>query len=160
MKSEVVQEFNNMPFSCVFPAFKEGNSCAWDSPRLTTMYSVPDAEKGSARAVCRVVNGFVAVKFIDKSAIILGMRVRAGLFGEYAGIFGKIQDLEVNILSSSQAKILLSNGAFGFEQFQTIGNLAQNIFIRVVISYDGILDVPYNIKTSMTGALIAANAKI
>lgn len=159
MQSEVVQEFNNVPFNSVLPAGKSC-SCAWESPRLTTMYPAEGAEKGADRAICRVVNGFVAVKFIDKSAIILGMKVRAGLFGEYAGIFGKIQDLEVNVLNSAQAKILLSNGAFGFDQFQTIGNLAQNLFIRVVISYDGKLDVPYNIKTSITGALIATDARV
>jgi hypothetical protein len=125
------------------------------------MYPAEGAEKGSDRAICRVVNGFVTVKFIDKSIISsVNTNVRAGLFGEYAGIFGKIQDLEVKLANSAQAKILLSNGTFGFDQFQTIGNLAQNLFIRVVISYNGRLTFPIKIKTSMTGAIIATDARI
>jgi hypothetical protein len=163
MQSEVVQEFNNMPFEDFFPAggYDYPRTCLWESPRLTTMYPAEGAEKGSDRAICRVVNGFVTVKFLDKSAIVPGMRVTAMLIGEYAGIYGIIQSFAVNVDGSISTKILLSNGSLGFEQFQTIGNLAQNIFIRVVFEWGGGVGLPpIKIKTSMTGALLATDARI
>ena len=160
MQSEVVQEFNNAPFEGFFPAGSDFPTCVWESPRLTTMYPVEGAEKGSDRAICRVVNGFVTVKFLDKSAIVPYFTVTAMLMGEYAGIYGVIQSFTVNVGGSIATKILLSNGSLGFEQFQTIGNLAQNIFIRVVFTYDAFISPPIKIKTSMTGALLATDARI
>jgi hypothetical protein len=171
MKGYAVQEFNNVLFdSELYPAnapvpagsnARSGKDIAyWESPRLTTEYPIEGRPAGSDRGICKIVNGLVAVKFLDKQLIEYSGRleISAGLYGEYAGISGIMDQISFSqFYTPFFTQMYASNGAIAFPQLSNFANLAQNIFIRVVFRrIDSDLNlVSLPLKLRISGSLIA-----
>ena len=176
MKGAAIQEFNNVPFSSeLYPAlqprafYTNKNIAYWESPRLTTEYPLEGRPKGADRGICRIVNGLIAVRFIDKQLIDVDGRleITAALYGEYAGISGIIDQIA---FSQEYAPLITqmyaSNGALAFPQLSSFSNLAQNIFMRVVFRRSDIQDLEIDpdikslpLKVAISGSLIATAPK-
>ena len=172
MKGAAIQEFNNVPFSSelypfILPIAKTTNKniAYWESPRLTTEYPIEGRPKGADRGICKVVNGLVAVRFLDKQLIDVDGRleVTAALYGEYAGISGIIDQIAFSQqYTPFFTQMYASNGALAFPQLSSFANLAQNIFLRVVFRRSDIQNIVVNpdvkslpLKVAISGSLIA-----
>lgn len=166
MKGAAIQEFNNVPFSSELYPYDEqtpfhGKSIAyWESPRLTTEYPIEGRTKGSDRGICKVVNGLIAVRFIDKELLAVDGRlaISAGLYGEYAGISGIIDQIAFDqFYTPFFTQMYASNGALAFPQLSNFANLAPSIFMRVVFQrtdFD-LADMSIPLKVEISGSLIA-----
>lgn len=166
MKGSAIQEFNNVPFSSELYPYDErtlfhGKSIAyWESPRLTTEYPIEGRPKGADRGICKVVNGLIAVRFIDKELLSVDGRlsVTAGLYGEYAGISGIIDQIAFDqFYTPFFTQMYASNGALAFPQLSSFANLAPSIFMRVVFQRTDIVSegAPIPLKVEFSGSLIA-----
>lgn len=173
MKGSAIQEFNNMPFKGnLYPGGIEGlpilnegpakNLLYWESPRLGTEYAVEGRPKGADRGICKVVNGIVSVKFINKEILASNkLEIAASLCGEYAGISAVIQQVAFSQLYTPFISTMYSSsGALGFPQLSSFSNLCQNIFLRVVFHRidqvepgDPVIPIPLDVRIS--GSLIA-----
>lgn len=188
MKSQVIQEFKSNKITGELDT-RVGSTFTWTSPRLNTMYPRPGAPKGSDRAVCRTVNGLLKVNILENRDLILGnntgIKVTAGLWGEYNKVPGVLESttyyledyyanfpLETNPIftilfaypdTGWGVPIFDSNGALGFNAWNSFSNHAQNIYIklafrRAVPPRDP--ELPYlkaPIKIQCSGLLIAAD---
>ena len=161
MQSLPIQEFKSLPFRAVL-GNEQGDYLLWESPRLTTMYPMEGRPKGSDRAVCHTVNGFLRVGVNDKSILAnpVGIRVVAGLYGEYAGLSGVIAFTEYQ-LGSLDALPYESNGALGVSAWSSFANLAQNIYIRFIIARTDKRTAPAGlpIDLTFTGSLIGSDLR-
>jgi hypothetical protein len=162
MTKRLELEFNSPVIQTTFQATSSnvpgGNKTqviTWESPRLTTEVPYPGRPRGGDRAICRTVNGFVNVKFLNKE-IFLNQKtgdyiigdfftspfLTMGLYGESAGIVSAIapvQQLRLDTftygdLNEPILNLTKSNGDIGSNVFSSYGNLMQNIFIRVCIT--------------------------
>ena len=167
INTQPVQEFKSLPLRGTITA-NIGSYLNWESPRLTTMYPMEGMPKGSDRAVCHTVNGFMTANFKDKTILdpansdaVLNLRLYAGLYGEYAGISGLIQSTELRLSDIGNIVAYQSNGGIGFDAWSSFANLAQNIYIRFTIirvsAVGGGSDQPVDV--SFTGALIASDLR-
>lgn len=180
MKSQVFYEFKEVAVNGVIGS-QRGATFAWESPRLTTMYPRPGAEKGSDRAMCRTVNGVIQLKFLEPELLFngdTGVSVTAGLWGEYGrgrGVMASTKyyldgryadDIIVPnpavspITQGYGVPMLNSNGKLGFNAWSSFSNQAQNIYIRVALVRDDSRNPPYPpipIKMLCSGILIAAD---
>lgn len=151
----------------------------YDSPRLTTALPRPNEPRGSDRMLCRTVNGIVKVTFdFGKSGVKRRVIADAALMGAYDGKIGVIQahstgpsDLGLEFTGSIRYQNVGTNqdetglytqanasaNGFGFDYFSSYSNLADEIFIRVII-----LSLkerpPYaNFNMTVSGVLLAAD---
>jgi hypothetical protein len=138
------------------------NILYWESPRLTTEYAVEGRPPGADRGICKIVNGIISVKFIDKEILNSDrLEISAALYGEYAGISAVIQQVAYSqLFTPFISSMYSSSGALGFPQLSSFSNLCQNIFLRVVFRRydeaepgDPVIPLPLNVKIS--GSLIA-----
>jgi hypothetical protein len=161
MQSLPIQEFKSLPFRGVL-GNEAGDYVLWESPRLTTMYPMAGRPPGSDRAVCHTVNGFLQAVVNNKAIIAepTGIRVVAGLYGEYANLSGVIAFTEYQ-LTSNEALTYQANGALGFSAWSSFSNLAQNIYIRFILSRTDrrAEPAPLPIDLSFTGALIGSDLR-
>lgn len=167
MTTRLELEFNGPAVQTTFQATRsddpKGNKTqviTWESPRLTTEVSHPNRPKGSDRAICRTVNGFVNVKLLNKQILLKNWRAEPpdlltvsefypapfltmGLYGESAGVIAAIAPvqqlrLSIDVIAGLNQQMILvlseSNGDIGSFVFSSYGNLMQNIFIRVSIT--------------------------
>jgi hypothetical protein len=174
MKGSVIQEFNNMPFkgnlypfevaagtgSVAEPTAK--NLAYWESPRLGTEYVIDGRPKGADRGICKIVNGLISVKFIEKEILdSRKLEVSAALYGEYAGISAVIQQVAFSeLFTPFITKMYSSSGALGFPQFSSFSNICQSIFLRVVFRRidEAAPDeprIPLPLDVRISGSLIA-----
>lgn len=162
MQSQVVQEFKSLPLRGTIGA-ASGSYLEWESPRLTTMFPLEGMPKGSDRAVCHTVNGFLQANFKDKTIFTLGPQgfvIYAGLYGEYAGISGLIQSTTISPATPSDVIRYSSNGAIGFNTWSSFSNLAQNIYIRFVIMQTNANGGPATpVDITFTGALLGSDVR-
>lgn len=175
MKGSAIQEFNNVPFTGNLypyevdlsgePVITTGpakNILYWESPRLGTEYAVEGRPKGADRGICKIVNGLISVKFIDKEILATSkLEVSAVLCGEYAGISAVIQQVAFSQLFTPFISTMYSSsGALGFPQLSSFSNLCQNIFLRIVfrrIDESGPEEpkIPIPLDVRISGSLIA-----
>jgi hypothetical protein len=163
MKGAAIQEFNNALFTSEILSLSDAprNVVYWESPRLTTEYPIDGRPKGADRGICKIVNGIAAVRFIDKRILDYPdtLEMSGGLYGEYAGISGVIQQIAfTQDYTPLLTQMYASNGAIAFPQLSTFANIAPNIFMRIVFARRdfarrGIPPLP--IKVSITGSLLA-----
>ena len=174
MKGAAIQEFNNVLFvdelypQDAFNGTPEGfgkNVAYWESPRLSTEFPLDGNPAGADRGICRIVNGLVAVNFIDKQLLDLpkDLAVSGALYGEYAGISGVIDQITFSQeYTPLITQMYASSGALAFPQLSSFANLAQNIFIRVVFARENrsySRRPPLPLKVSITGTLLALGPK-
>ena len=188
MNSQVSQEFKSSRLTGELDT-RIGSTFTWDSPRLTTMYPRPGAPKGSDRAVCRTVNGLLRVSVLENREALLGpntgVSVTAGLWGEYNRVPGVLastkyylEDIYANFVIQPAAYLAVlfglprsgwgvpifdSNGALGFNAWNSFSNHAQNVYIKLsFVRENPPVDPakPYTkipIKIQCSGLLIAAD---
>ena len=92
MKSIVTQEFKSNIIQDTLGT-QRGATVSWESPRLTTAYPRPGAEKGADRGICKTVNGVLQVEILEKDILFAdntGVTITAGLWGEYNNAQGQI----------------------------------------------------------------------
>ena len=165
MKGAITQEFNNVPFSGELTnGLEPGNIMYWESERLTTEYPLEGKPKGSDRGICKIVNGIITVKFLDKEILSYPnlLEMSGALYGEYAGISGMIQQISfTQEFTPFVTQMYASNGAVAFPQLASYANIAPAIFLRVVfgrrdIYSPGETPIPtLPLKVSITGSLMA-----
>lgn len=137
----------------------------WESERLSVMEPMKKEQRGADRSVCRIVNGIVTIKFLDKEflQVVEGKKdveLAAGLYGEYGNYSAPLEYLVMTRKSNPiTSQMYLSNGEVAFPQFSAYGNLAQNIFIRVMFCLPSSISTPLPIDTLITGTLIGMNPK-
>lgn len=179
MTDPVVLEFNKNPFVGVLYPYNESldsydpqksNIAVWESPRLTTEYPVEGRQKGADRGICRIVNGLISIRFIDKQILdpTQVLEVSAGLYGEYANISGIIQQIAFSQQYTPLiTQMYVSSGELAFPQLSSFANLAQNIFMRIVFRRAQVQELsppapllpPTPLKVQITGSLLATNPK-
>jgi hypothetical protein len=169
--SEFIYEFNKAPFKSSLPSAGEmtkfNSGVYWESERLSVMEPMKKEQKGADRSVCRIVNGIVTIKFLDKQFLQAtegkgDVELAAGLYGEYGNYSAPLEYLVMTRKSNPiTSQMYLSNGEVAFPQFSAYGNLAQNIFIRVMFCLPGgaARSEPLPIDTLITGTLIGMNPK-
>lgn len=180
MKGYAVQEFNNCSLKAELSRYmpKPGdeaisadpgikNIVVWESPRLTTEYPIDGRPKGADRGICRIVNGVMSVRFLDKEILRPEnyLEITGSLCGEYAGVSGVIQQIAfAERFSPLYSQMYVSNGALAFPQLSSFANLMPNIFLRLVFRRSNRIDnplpqdvVPLNVIIS--GSLLASGPK-
>ena len=180
MQGYAIQEFNNCQLKAELSRFipdpldpvtsaesSAKNIAVWESPRLTTEYPIDGRPPGSDRGICRIVNGVMSVRFLDKDILRPEnyLEITGSLCGEYAGISGVIQQIAfAERFSPLYSQMYISNGALAFPQLSSFANLMPNIFIRLVFRRSNNNDnplpqnvVPLNVVIS--GSLLATNPK-
>jgi len=158
MQSQAIQEFKSLPFRGVVNR-QEGSFITWESPRLTTMYSMEGAPKGADRGVCHTVNGFLRMALNDKSLLTSNCLVTAGLFGEYANIPGLIAFNTLAFTQTLTSAFYAPNGVIGFDEWSSFSNLGQNIFIRATIYRLADADDDTPVDVTFTGALLGSDLR-
>lgn len=180
MKSQPIQQFKSTPFVGLLPT-TPGSTVTWESPRLTLMYPVEGRPAGSDRAVCHTVNGILRVRVNDRALFDpdATVTVVAGLWGEYGGVPNVIQSTSyalnrfIDGLGASTIDPLSKYYQVGtdyltFDVWNTFGNLAQNIFIRLSFLRDTryqekpeppppIIVQPTPINVTLNGVLIGSD---
>lgn len=158
MQSQAIQEFKSLPFRGVVGA-AAGSYLTWESPRLTTMYSMEGAPKGSDRGVCHTVNGFLRMALTDKSLLTSNCYVTAGLFGEYANIPGVIAYTTIQLQNPLTSAFYAPNGVIGFDEWASFSNLGQNIFIRASIYRTTEAEADTPVDVTFSGALLGSDLR-
>jgi hypothetical protein len=157
MISTPIQEFKSVPYRAVLPQDRYSAPLIWTSPYLTTEYPKEGRPVGSDRLICKTVNGFLQIRFRDKAIFsdeTIG--IKAGLFGEYAGISGVIASTFIDFSDTATLAFLQSNGAVGFNQWTSFSNLAQNIYIKAAIYRVGEGAGPTQIDAVFSGSLLGS----
>lgn len=156
MISTPIQEFESVFEAELSPNL--GSYAVWESPRLTTMYPVEDAPKGAGRAVCHTVNGILRVRLLTNYSDVGSGEIRAGLWGDYAGIPAAIQtDRAIDIKA-------IGGQYIEFDLFNNRANLCQNIFIRFTLIRSTVYEIPIQpriyIKAIMSGVLLGGDIRV
>lgn len=160
------QEFNAVPIRDTLSA-AYGSTITWSSPVLGVAAPVVGRPPGSDRAICRTVNGWIAVN-IRSTAIIADPSITmiASLIGDHNGITGIIASQPVVLgippnpafASPTTAYNFLQGNRLSFGQFSSFANLAQNIYLKLLIyrSVPNVLDSD-DIDLTVTGAMLGAD---
>ena len=180
MKGAAIQEFNNVPFTGnLYPLAVEASDdpdyyspyagqslLYWESPRLSAEYVIEGRPKGADRGICKIVNGLLSVRFINKEILASNnLEVSAALYGEYAGISAVIQQVAFSqFFTPLITPMYSSSGSLGFPQFSSFSNLCQSIFLRVVFQRidEALPDepkIPIPLDVRISGSLIATGAR-
>jgi hypothetical protein len=160
------QEFNAVPIRDTLAA-AQGATITWTSSILGVAAPVPNRPPGSDRAICRTVNGFLNVN-VRNTAILSDRSITmiASLVGDQNGITGIIASQQVilgvppspAVASPTNAYNFLTGNRIGFGQFSTFANLAQSVYLKLIIyRSDPNILVPDDIDLTVTGAMLGAD---
>lgn len=152
------QEFNAVPIRDTLSA-AHGATITWSSPALGVTAPVPGRPSGSDRAICRIVNGALAVN-VRNTAILTdaSITIIASLVGDHNGITGIIASQTVLLGGQGNAYNFLQGNRLSFNQFSTFANLAQSVYLKLIIyrNADQVL-APDDIDLTVTGAMLGAD---
>lgn len=160
------QEFNAVPIRDTLSA-AHGSTITWCSAVLGVAAPVPNRPPGSDRAICRTVNGFLAVN-IRSTAIIADPSITliASLVGNHNGITGIIASQQVILgvppnpafASPTNAYNFLTGNRLSFGQFSSFANLAQSVYLKLIIfrNIPNVVDSD-EIDLTVTGAMLGAD---
>ena len=123
----------------------------YDSPRLNTAVPHPGRPPGSDRAICRTVNGVIRIKYIGEpgwnglanAALMCACGGKTALIQEHStgpstlgfettGLIDGSNPVTSNYFNLYSAASM-SGGAWGFDLFSSFSNLAEQIFLRVIL---------------------------
>lgn len=160
------QEFNAVPIRDTLAA-THGATITWSSSALGLAAPVPGRPSGSDRAICRIVNGWLAVNVRNTSILPdPSITLIASLVGDHNGITGIIASQQVilgvppnpAVASPTNAYNFLQGNRLSFGQFSTFANLAQSAYLKLVIyrSLPNIVDAD-DIDLTVTGAMLGAD---
>ena len=160
------QEFNAVPIRDTLAA-AHGSTITWSSPVLGVAAPVPNRPPGSDRAICRTVNGFLVVN-VRNTAILADPSITmiASLVGDHNGITGIIASQQVILgvppnpaaPSSTNAYNFLTGNRLSFGQFSSFANLAQNVYLKLIIYRNAPLILTDDeIDLTVTGAMLGAD---
>jgi hypothetical protein len=152
------QEFNAVPIRDTLAAAR-GSTITWTSPVLGVAAPVPNRPPGSDRAICRTVNGFLAVN-VRNTAFLSdsGIAIVAQLVGDQNGISGIIASQVVQLGNQGNAYLFLTGNRIGYNQFSSFANLAQSIYLKLIIYRNGEQAVADDdIDLTVTGAMLGAD---
>ena len=160
------QEFNAVPIRDILSPL-HGSTITWTSAVLGLAAPVPNRPPGSDRAICRTVNGFLNVN-VRNTTILADSSITmiASLVGDQNGITGIIASQQVILgippnpafASSTNAYNFLTGNRLSFGQFSTFANLAQSVYLKLLIyrSLPNIVDAD-DIDLTVTGAMLGAD---
>jgi hypothetical protein len=152
------QEFNAVPIRDTLAA-AQGSTITWTSSVLGVAAPVPNRPPGSDRAICRTVNGALTVT-VRNTAILTDPSITmiASLVGDHNGVTGIIASQTVLLGSQGNAYNLLTGNRLSFNQFSTFANLAQSVYLKLLIYRNaGQILVSDDIDLTVTGAMLGAD---
>lgn len=152
------QEFNAVPIRDTLAA-AQGSTITWSSSVLGVAAPVPNRPPGSDRAICRTVNGFLAVN-VRNTAFLAdgGIVIIAQLVGDHNGITGVIASQSVQLGNQGNAYLFLQGNRLCYNQFSTFANLAQNVYLKLIIYRNGQQALADDdIDLTVTGAMLGAD---
>lgn len=152
------QEFNAVPIRDTLAA-AQGSTIIWTSSALGLAAPVPGRPSGSDRAICRIVNGYLAVT-VRNTAILSDPSITliASLVGDHNGITGVIASQTILLGNQGSFYNFLTGNRLSFTQFSTFANLAQSAYLKLVIYRSaGQVLATDDIDLTVTGAMLGAD---
>jgi len=152
------QEFNAVPIHDTLAA-AQGSTITWTSSMLGVAAPVPNRPPGSDRAICRTVNGALAVT-VRNTEILADSSITmiASLIGDHNGITGIIASQTVLLGAQGNAYNFLTGNRLSFNQFSTFANLAQSVYLKLIIYRNsGQVIQGVDIDLTVTGAMLGAD---